>query len=212
MEENKHQLKAGNARSCFVASYLSARAENAGIDDAPGRGLTDDGEWMRDTFIAYTGANILGAGSETTASSIQSFVLFMLAHPNVLQRAREEIDQVVGDLRMPSFEDEEDLPFLVACIKETLRLRPVTIMGRILNRDFQYCAIIEFKFRDTTRRRPGRRLQRLPYPSGLHCLGKCVVYSYGSCQISESHRFRSHTVLQARRTCDLGQRSRFYKS
>lgn len=55
----------------------------------------------------------------------------MLAHPEVLQKVRAEVDRVVGSDRMPSFEDEPNLPYLVACIKETLRRRPPSIMGKL---------------------------------------------------------------------------------
>jgi cytochrome P450 len=61
---------------------------------------------------------------------MQSFLMFMISHPHVLQKLREEIEAKVGDDRMPGFEDEGNLPYLVACIKETLRRRPPTIMGK----------------------------------------------------------------------------------
>ncbi|KAL6304972.1 cytochrome P450 [Sparassis latifolia] len=127
LNDDKNALRKGIARESFVNSYLRARGD-AGHEDAPGCGVTEDG-WMRDKLLAYTAATVLEAGSDTTASAMQSFVLFMLSHPHVLQRAREEIDRVVGPDRMPSFEDEEQLPYLIACIKETLRRRAPTIMG-----------------------------------------------------------------------------------
>ncbi|KAH9831561.1 cytochrome P450, partial [Rhodofomes roseus] len=90
---------------------------------APGKGLTQ-GRWLQDKLLAYTAGTILEAGSDTTAMAIATFVLYMLSYPNVLQKAREEIDVVVGADRMPDFDDEERLPYLVACIKESLRHRP----------------------------------------------------------------------------------------
>jgi len=113
----------------YVSSYLSQRA-NAGHHplSVPGPGLTPNG-YLKDTLLAYTAATVLEAGSDTTASVIQSFVLFMLSHPHVLQRAREEMDRVVGEERLPAFEDEPALPYLVACVKETMRRRPPTVMG-----------------------------------------------------------------------------------
>ena len=89
---------------------------------------------MRDTLLAYTGATVLEAGSDTTSATMQSFLLFMLSHPEVAEKARNEIDEVVGtkgeEMRMPDWEDEERLPYVVACIKETFRRRPPAVMGK----------------------------------------------------------------------------------
>ena len=129
LHEHKASLRAGTARECFVSRYLRARAEKASLD-VPGVGITDDG-WMRDDLLAYTGATVLEAGSDTTTAMIQSFILLMLTHPHVLEKAQNEIDEAVGD-RMPTFEDEERLPYLVACIKETFRRRPILPLGIVL--------------------------------------------------------------------------------
>ncbi|RDB14793.1 hypothetical protein Hypma_016543 [Hypsizygus marmoreus] len=127
-----HDLKSEMSAGCipndsYVSTYLKARSD-AGHANAPGCGLTPDG-WLKDKLLAYTAATVLEAGSDTTASTMQSFVLFMLSHPHVLERARAEVDRVVGEERMPGWEDEPRMPYLVACIKETLRRRPPTIMG-----------------------------------------------------------------------------------
>lgn len=53
----------------------------------------------------------------------------MLSYPHVLEKLRAEIDRVVGPDRLPTFDDEPNLPYLVACIKETLRRRPAAILG-----------------------------------------------------------------------------------
>ncbi|TFY64163.1 hypothetical protein EVJ58_g2809 [Rhodofomes roseus] len=61
--------------------------------------------------------------------TIATFMLYMLNHPQVLQKAREEMDAVVGTERMPDWDDEERLPYFVACIKETMRHRPLVPLG-----------------------------------------------------------------------------------
>ncbi|ESK96519.1 cytochrome p450 [Moniliophthora roreri MCA 2997] len=99
-----------------------------GIEEAPGRGVLPNG-YLSDKLLAYNAGTVLEAGSDTTASTMQSFILFMISHPHVLKKLREEIDSVVGNERMPEFEDQENLPYLVACIKETLRRRPPAVMG-----------------------------------------------------------------------------------
>jgi cytochrome P450 len=119
--------------SSYVNTHLRSRGDAGHPATVPGVGLTPDG-FLRDKFIAYTAGTILEAGSDTIASAMQSFILFMISHPPVLARVRAEIDTAVGavdgsDGRMPEFEDEEKCPYFIACIKETLRRRPPTIMG-----------------------------------------------------------------------------------
>lgn len=75
----QRDMSNGISRDCYVGSYLKQRGEN-GHEKAPGCGLTEDG-WLRDTLLAYTAGTVLEAGSDTTASAIQSFILFMLSHP-----------------------------------------------------------------------------------------------------------------------------------
>ena len=53
----------------------------------------------------------------------------MLLHPDVMRRAQQEIDTVVGRSRMPNFSDEPSLPYVSAIVKEVLRWRPVVPMG-----------------------------------------------------------------------------------
>jgi cytochrome P450 len=58
-----------------------------------------------------------------------NFVLHMIQHPEVQVKAQEELDRVIGRSRLPDFEDREELPYLGAIYKETLRLHPVTPLG-----------------------------------------------------------------------------------
>lgn len=45
----------------------------------------------------------------------------MLTFPDVMKKAQEEIDRVVGSDRMPEFHDKDRLPYVLAVINETLR-------------------------------------------------------------------------------------------
>lgn len=77
-----------------------------------------------------TAATVLEAGSDTTASSIYFFILVCLNMPDVLRKLQSEIDSNVPRNRLPNFEDLANMPYLKSCVKETLRRRPPTIMGR----------------------------------------------------------------------------------
>lgn len=50
----------------------------------------------------------------------------MALHPHVQRKAQEELDRVVGQYRLPDFEDLERLPYIRAVVMETLRWMPVT--------------------------------------------------------------------------------------
>ena len=56
----------------------------------------------------------------------------MLLHPEVQEKLHEEIDQVVGQDRLPTFDDHINLPYLHAVRKEGMRWQPPGPIGRIL--------------------------------------------------------------------------------
>jgi cytochrome P450 len=62
------------------------------------------------------------AFSETTVTSIMTFILAMLKYPEVQKQAQIEIDAMVGHDALPDFHDVvSGLPYLSAIIKEVLR-------------------------------------------------------------------------------------------
>ncbi|KAF4335029.1 oxidoreductase [Fusarium beomiforme] len=79
--------------------------------------------------IKETAAVMYAGGSDTTVSSIRAFILAMILFPDVQKKAQQEIDAVVGSEKLPHFEDRNNLPYVSALIKETLRWIPVTPMG-----------------------------------------------------------------------------------
>lgn len=50
----------------------------------------------------------------------------MIKYPETQRRAQAEIDAIIGDHRLPSFEDEAHLPYTNALVKEVGRWRNVT--------------------------------------------------------------------------------------
>jgi cytochrome P450 len=79
-------------------------------------------------MLAGTGTPF-GAGVETTSGTLLSFLLACAAFgASFIQRAQRELDTVVKD-RLPTFDDQDDLPFVKAIVSETLRWRPVAVLG-----------------------------------------------------------------------------------
>ncbi|KAI3888358.1 hypothetical protein MKX03_003110, partial [Papaver bracteatum] len=64
------------------------------------------------------------AASDTTSVSMTWALSLLLTNPSVLQKAQEELDTVVGKDRNIQEHDINDLVYLHAIIKETLRLYP----------------------------------------------------------------------------------------
>jgi len=80
---------------------------------------------MGDVFAVAHGA--IFAGSDSTASSIQSFLHHILSEPPVYDRICSEIDEAhtAGKLsEMVSFQEAQQLPYFQAALKEAMRVRP----------------------------------------------------------------------------------------
>ncbi|TFY58367.1 hypothetical protein EVG20_g8178 [Dentipellis fragilis] len=107
------RTETGNVQPCFTTSLI----ENA------------DESKLSELEIAWTAGGMFGAGSETTASVMEWFLLAMIAFPDVQRRAQEELDTVVGHSRAPTFADFEHLPYIQATVRESLRWRATVPLG-----------------------------------------------------------------------------------
>ncbi|WP_126596978.1 bifunctional cytochrome P450/NADPH--P450 reductase [Dictyobacter aurantiacus] len=84
------------------------------------------GEQLDDLNIRYQIITFLIAGHETT-SGLLSFALYeLLHHPEVLARAYEEVDRVLGNdlTARPTFNQVNQLRYVTQILQETLRLWP----------------------------------------------------------------------------------------
>ena len=50
----------------------------------------------------------------------------MMVYPEAQRKAQEEIDIVIGNDRLPKFDDRRDLPYTEALLKEVLRWHSIT--------------------------------------------------------------------------------------
>ena len=72
---------------------------------------------------------LIYVSNSQTIAGLNAFVLMMCLHPQAQKRAQQEIDEVVGNDRLPGFADMADLPIVGACVKETLRCWTVAPLG-----------------------------------------------------------------------------------
>lgn len=66
---------------------------------------------------------VFGTAIETTLWSIEWGIAELVNHPDIQKKVREEIDRVLGPGQQVTEPDIQNLPYLQAVIKETLRLR-----------------------------------------------------------------------------------------
>ncbi|KAF5636967.1 cytochrome P450 monooxygenase [Fusarium tjaetaba] len=81
---------------------------------------------------------ILGAGSETTASALHFTILALATHPEVVEKAHQELDRVIGQDRFPTWADEPNLPYIRAIIKENQRWRSISPMSKSGGAEYRY--------------------------------------------------------------------------
>ncbi|KAE8354924.1 cytochrome P450 [Aspergillus coremiiformis] len=110
----QHQMNAGK----FEPSFVSTQIQQAGPH------LSLEEEWE----IKSSAAAVYQAGYDTTVSTIKLFFLTMALFPRAQRKAQEEIDRVVGT-RLPTPDDQANLPYVNALINEVLRWDPVVQIG-----------------------------------------------------------------------------------
>jgi cytochrome P450 len=61
------------------------------------------------------------AGSDTTASTLLSFIMALLNNPAILKKAQQEIDSKCGSDKCPGMNDSREFEYLRACMNEVSR-------------------------------------------------------------------------------------------
>nr|ACB56919.1 flavone synthase II [Pilosella officinarum] len=64
------------------------------------------------------------AATDTTAIAVEWTMVELINNPKVLEKAKKEVDNVIGNSRLVQESDAPNLPYIQAIIKETLRLHP----------------------------------------------------------------------------------------
>ncbi|KAG6825741.1 hypothetical protein H0H92_002603, partial [Tricholoma furcatifolium] len=76
-----------------------------------------------ETTLKWASASMYAAGQEVISSSVLNMILAMATNQDKLSLAQAELKKVLGS-RSPSMEDRDNLPYVKAIIKETLRWHP----------------------------------------------------------------------------------------
>ncbi|KAK7029429.1 hypothetical protein VNI00_014683 [Paramarasmius palmivorus] len=105
----KNLIESGSYTDSFVSRFL--RPQDGSV---PGEEDQDIVKWV--AAALYVG------GADTTVSAMTSFFYLMETNPEVQKRAQADIDKVTGGSRLPTPDDEEKLPYIVALIKEVISI------------------------------------------------------------------------------------------
>ncbi|ETW78112.1 cytochrome P450 monooxygenase 69 [Heterobasidion irregulare TC 32-1] len=119
------QLKEGTPVPDCAAKTMVESREKEGLDDLD---------------MAILASAFMIGGVETTAGIMQWFSALIPAYPAVQKKAQEELDRVVGRDRLPAVEDEPNLPYCRAIIKEVERVHNPFWLGtpHAVSEDFTY--------------------------------------------------------------------------
>ncbi|XP_022843744.1 cytochrome P450 81E8-like [Olea europaea var. sylvestris] len=123
----KKMIRVGRKMDSFLQGLIDERrlkkSENTMIDHL--LSLQDSlPEYYTDTIIKGIIMVMLNAGTDTSAVTIEWALSSLLNHPEKLERAKAEIDNLVGNDRLVEESDLSNLHYLQAIISETFRLFP----------------------------------------------------------------------------------------
>ncbi|KAJ7134309.1 cytochrome P450 [Mycena epipterygia] len=110
----QQQILDGTALPSFTADLLSSGPHSLGPETQH--------------IVACVASSFYAAGTDTTASTLETFFLMMVLHPDIQRRAQDEIDSVVCGGRMPDLSDRPLLPYVDCIIQEVYRFHPAAPM------------------------------------------------------------------------------------
>ena len=73
--------------------------------------------------------DMLIAGTDTSAQTVNWFLLLMANHPEIQAKVHEELDRVIGRDALPTVDDRTRLPYTFACLAESMRYRTIGPLG-----------------------------------------------------------------------------------
>ncbi|XP_068609518.1 cholesterol 24-hydroxylase-like [Brachionichthys hirsutus] len=79
----------------------------------------EDEECMVDNFVGF-----FIAGQETTANQLAFCLMELARHPDILEKVKKEVDDVIGMKQDISYDNLGNLVYLSQVLKETLRIYP----------------------------------------------------------------------------------------
>ncbi|XP_020208853.1 cytochrome P450 81E8 [Cajanus cajan] len=106
-------------------------------------------EYYTDQIIKGIALNMIMAGTDTSAITLEWAMSNLLNHPEILKKAKNELDSHVGQNRLVDEDDISKLHYVQCIIYETLRLHPPgpLLLPHVSSKD---CAIGEYDIPQNT--------------------------------------------------------------
>ncbi|KAM6963025.1 cytochrome P450 2J2-like [Aplochiton taeniatus] len=83
---------------------------------------TEPEEGFDEANLVLCSLDMFLAGTETTSTTLQWAIIFLIKHPHVQEKVHAEIDRVIGQSRQPAMADRPNLPYTDAVIHEVQRM------------------------------------------------------------------------------------------
>ncbi|XP_075721410.1 cytochrome P450 2C20-like [Rhipicephalus microplus] len=116
-----------NGRLGFIEGYAKKIAE-AKLEQSPN---------FEERFLIGNVKTFLIAGTFSTTNTMHWHLLNFATRPELQRRVQQEIDEVIGSERLPTWDDRRHMPYTLACSWEIHRWKPAPPLGmpREANKD-----------------------------------------------------------------------------
>ncbi|KAF9300902.1 hypothetical protein BGZ74_007379 [Mortierella antarctica] len=87
---------------------------------------------LTDSAVQTEAIVFLIAGSETSSTAMTNTLMYLVKNPRTLKKLVQELDEATVSNppgAIPTYDQVRNLPYLTACINESMRLRPVAATG-----------------------------------------------------------------------------------
>uniref|UniRef100_A0A3Q1K5Y3 Uncharacterized protein n=1 Tax=Anabas testudineus TaxID=64144 RepID=A0A3Q1K5Y3_ANATE len=110
VEKHKKDIDHNNPRD-YIDAFLTEMEKNKQSD----LGFTE-------TNLALCSMDLFLAGTETTSTTLQWALVYLIKNPEIQEKVQAEIDRVIGQTRLPTMADRPNLPYTDAVIHEIQRM------------------------------------------------------------------------------------------
>uniref|UniRef100_UPI003AABBA8C cytochrome P450 2J2-like n=1 Tax=Centroberyx gerrardi TaxID=166262 RepID=UPI003AABBA8C len=111
IKRHKQDLDPSNPRD-YIDAFLMEMENHKGESDLG----------FNEANLALCSLDLFLAGTETTSTTLQWALVFLIKHPDIQKKVQAEIDRVIGQTRQPTMADRPNMPYTDAVIHEIQRM------------------------------------------------------------------------------------------